>query len=366
MTGDQPCTINLLATQDIYAEGNMATIAATIPINISLTPGVMENVFVGVDCSPEEIHIYTDLFKEFCDVFAWSYEEIPGIDPKIVEHEITMYLDAKPVQQKLCPVNLRKAAAIKVEVEKLLKAGFIYPIHLTQWVSNPMLVDKKQGTIRVCTDFRDLNKACLKDNYPTPFIDQIIDECASCEAFSFMDGFSRYNQIQIKPEDQHKTAFICSWGTFSYRKMPFGLKNAGATFQRAMSFAFHDLKHIVEAYLDDLASCSRKRKDHPMHLRLIFERCRYFKIHLNPNKCSFCVTSRCLLGFIISTTEIMVYPLKVEAIVQLPPPRTILQLQSHQGKANFLQRFIANYAKITKGFMRLLKKDVPFLWDEAA
>jgi hypothetical protein len=159
-----------------------------------------------------------------------------------------------------------RQAAIKAEVEKLLKAGFIYPIHLTEWVSNPVPVDKKQGTIRVCTDFRDLNKACPKENYPTPFIDQIIDECAGCEAFSFMDGFSGYNQIQIKPEDQHKTTFICPWGTFAYRKMPFGLKNAGATFQRAMSFAFHDLKHIVEAYLDDLASRSRKRKDHPTHL----------------------------------------------------------------------------------------------------
>jgi hypothetical protein len=102
-----------------------------------------------------------------------------------------------------------------------------------------------------------------------------------------------------------------------------------------------------------------------MHLRLIFERCRYFRIRLNPNKCSFCVTSGCLLGFIVSTMGIMVDPLKVEAIVQLPPPRTILQLQSLQGNANFLRRFIANYAEITKCFMRLLKKDVPFLWDEA-
>jgi hypothetical protein len=355
MTGDQSCPINLLATQEIYAEGNMVTITETIPINISRNPGVMENVFIGADCSPEEIQIYTDLFKEFCDVFAWSYEEMPGIDPKIVEHEITTYPDVKPVQQKLRPVNPRKVASIKIEVEKFLKVGFIYPIHLTQWVSNPMLVDKKQGTIRVCTDFRDLNKACPKDNYPTPFIDQIIDECAGCEAFSFMDGFLGYNQIQIKPQYQHKTTFICPWGTFAYRKMPFGLKNVGATFQRAMSFAFHDLKHIVKAYLDDLASRSRKQKDHPMHLRLILEHCRYFRIRLNSNKCRFCVTSGRLLGFIVSTTGIMVDPLKVEAINQLPSPHTILQLLT-----NFLRHFITNYAKITKGFMRLLKKDVPF------
>ena len=92
-------------------------------------------------------------------------------------------------------------------------------------------MDKKQGAIRICTDFRDLNHACPKDNFPTPFIDQILDECAGSKVFSFMDGFSRYNQIQIKPEDQHNTAFICPRGTFAYRKMPFGLKNARATFQ---------------------------------------------------------------------------------------------------------------------------------------
>jgi hypothetical protein len=266
MTGDRSCPINPLATHTVYAEGNMETIAKMIPIDISRTPGIVENVFVGADCSPEEIRIYTDLFKEFHDVFSWSYEEMPGIDPRIVEHEITTYPDAKPVRQKLHLVNPQKEATIKAEVEKLLKVGFIYPIQLTQWVSNPIPVNKKQGTIHVCMDFHDLNKACPKDNFPTPFIDQIVDECAGCEVFSFMDGFSGYNQIQIKPEDQHKTTFICPWGTFSYRKMPFGLKNVGATFQWAMSFSFHDLKHIVEAYLDDLASRSRKRVDHPTHL----------------------------------------------------------------------------------------------------
>jgi hypothetical protein len=115
MTGDRSCPINPLATHEVYAEGNMETIAKTIPINTSRTLGFMENVFVEVDCSPREIQIYTDLFKEFRDFFSWSYEEIPGIDPKIVEHEITTYPDAKPVRQKLHLVNPRKAATIKVE-----------------------------------------------------------------------------------------------------------------------------------------------------------------------------------------------------------------------------------------------------------
>lgn len=132
-------------------------------------------------------------------------------------------------------------------------------------------MEKNQGTIRVCIDFRDLNKACPKENYPTPFIDQIIDECAGNENFSFMDEFSGYNQITIRQEDQHKTTFIFPWGTFAYKKMPFSLKNVGATFQQAMSYAFHDIKHIIEAYLDDLAASSGKRINHPKHLQLVFE-----------------------------------------------------------------------------------------------
>ena len=153
-------------------------------------------------------------------------------------------------------------------------------------------------------------------------------------------------------------------GPLRIRKYPFGLKNAGATFQRAMNFAFHDIKAIVEPYLDDLPAHSRKRIQHPDHLRLIFERCRYYKIRLNPHKCVFCVESGRLLGFIVSSRGIQVDPLKVEAIVNLPPPRTLRQLQSLQGKSNFLRRFIVNYGKITKGFMRLLKQDTPFVWDE--
>jgi hypothetical protein len=121
--------------------------------------------------------------------------------------------------------------------------------------------------------------------------------------------------------------FIYPWGTFTYMKIPFGLKNVGATFQQTMSFSFHDLKHIVDAYIYDLASCSHKRSDHPAHLRFIFERCRYYHILLNINNYSFCVTSGRLLRFIVSTKGIMVNLLKVEAIVQFPPLSTIPQLQ---------------------------------------
>ena len=135
-----------------------------------------------------------------CDIFAWSYEEILGIDPRIIEHEITTYPDAKMVRQKLRPINPRKATAIKAKVKKLLKVYFIYPVHLTQWMSKPVPVNKKQGTIHVCMDFHDLNKACPKDNFPTPFIDQIVDECIGCEVFSFLDGFRDITRFRSNPK----------------------------------------------------------------------------------------------------------------------------------------------------------------------
>ena len=182
--------------------------------------------------------------------------------------------------------------------------------------------------------------------------------------FPLWMAFSDIIRIQIKPEDQHKTAFIFPWGTFAYRKMPFGLKNAGATFQRAMTLIFHDLKSIIEVFLDDLAAHSRMRMRHPYHLRLVFERCQNYLVRLNPHKCIFCVKLGRLLGFIIYKEHIRVNPLKVEEIHHLSPLKNIRHLQCLQGMENFLQRFVVNFANLTRGFMRLLKKDTPFYWDQ--
>jgi hypothetical protein len=216
-----PSTVVVISTvpksaHDVFAEGNLSNISPMIPIDISIKPGIVKNVHIGASCSPDEIVTYTSLFKEFHDIFTWSYKEMSGIDPEIVIHEIKTYPDAKPIRKRLHPVHPCKFVAIKLEVEKLLKAGFIYPVALTEWVSNPVSIDKKGGTIRVCVDYRDINKACLKDNFPTPFVDQIVDDCAGSEIFSLMDGFSSYNQINIAPGDQHKTTFIFPWGTFAY------------------------------------------------------------------------------------------------------------------------------------------------------
>jgi hypothetical protein len=155
---------------------------------------------------------------------------------------------------------------------------------------------------------------------PPPFINQIIDDYAGHKALSFMDGFSGYNQIQIHPADQYKTAFITLWGTFSYCVMPFVFKNAGATFQQAMTYIFHDLATIILAYLNDLTAQSKKCTQHLDDLRIIFQRCCQYNICLNPLKCVFYVTAGSLLGFIVSQSSITVDPLKVKDITEIPPP----------------------------------------------
>jgi hypothetical protein len=309
---------------------------------------------------------YKAIFQDFCDVFSWSYEEMSGIDPDITVHEIKTYPDAKPIRKRLRSVHPRKSTAIKLEVEKILNVGFIYPVALTDWVSNLVTVNKKQGAICVCANYRDINKYFPKDNYPTPFIDHIIDNCAEREIFSLIDCFSDYTQINIFPVDQHETNFICPWGNFAYHKLPFGLNNTGVTFQRAIYYYFHDINHIVQSYLDDLLVHSMRHQDHPAYLRAIFLYFRYYHICLNPYTCFFCVESSWLLGFIMSLHGIRVDPLKVEAILNLPRPSTLLQLQSLQGKENVFHRFIPNYVELTEVFTQLLKKGYKFVWDDTA
>jgi hypothetical protein len=291
----------LESTNDVLYEGNLSKISLTIPFNISIKPGVVENVHIEASCSTNEVVTYKSLFQEFRDIFVWIYEEMPGIDSDIVVHEIKTYPNAKPVRQRIFPVHPHKAATIKLEVKKLLKASFIYPVALTDWVSNLVLVNKKQGMIHVCVDYRDIKKYFPMDIFPTPFIDQIVDDCAGSEIFSLMDSFLGYNQINILPVDQHKISFIFPWGTFAYRKLPFGLKNVGATFQRAMSYAFHDIKHTVKSYLDDLPAHSMHHSDHLAHLQAIFLHCRFYHILLKPTQIYLLFGARLVITKISST-----------------------------------------------------------------
>ena len=168
-----------------------------------------------------------------------------------------------------------------------------------EWLANVIPVPKKDGKVRVCVDFRDLNNANPKDYFPLSHIDMLVDNTAGHPMLSFMDGFSRYNQILMSPKDMEKTFFITEWGTYCYRVMPFVLKNAGATYQRASTTLFHDMMHRdVEVYVDDMIVKSRDKEDHLAALQRFFERTRQFRLRSNLKKCTYGVTSGKLLGHI--------------------------------------------------------------------
>ncbi|XP_073019399.1 uncharacterized protein [Primulina eburnea] len=214
------------------------------------------------------------MLKEYKNCFAWSYDDMPGLDRKLVEHRLLLKEGFKPFQQPSRRMSKEVELKVKEEDEKLLKVKFIKPIRYTKWLSNIVPVMKKNGKVRICIDFRDLNCATPKDVYVMPIPDMLIDSVARNELLSFMDGFSGYNQIKIAEADTHKTEFRCpgAVGTFEWLVMPFGLKNAGATYQRAMNSIFHDMiGHHIEVYKDDIVVKSKQAADHIEHLRKSFQ-----------------------------------------------------------------------------------------------
>jgi hypothetical protein len=172
------------------------------------------------------------------EVFAWSHEDMPGISLEEIVHVLNVNPGAKPVKQKRRKFAPERVEAITVEVEKLLKAQFIEEVHYPEWLANVVLVKKSNGKWRMCVDFTDLNKACPKDSFPLPRIDALVDSTSGYGLLSFMDAFSEYNQILMHPQDREKTAFITDRGLYCYKVMPFGLKNAGATYQRLVNKMF--------------------------------------------------------------------------------------------------------------------------------
>uniref|UniRef100_A0A2N9FVD9 Integrase catalytic domain-containing protein n=1 Tax=Fagus sylvatica TaxID=28930 RepID=A0A2N9FVD9_FAGSY len=269
----------------------------------------------------------------------------------------------KPVVQPARTFHTEVEAQITQEVKKLLAAGFIKPIQHPRWLSNIVPVKKKNGQIRCCVDFRNLNKACPKDEFPLPNMDLLIDSAAGSTMFSFMDGFSGYNQIRMSPRDAEKTAFRTPIGNFYYTVMPFGLKNAGATYQRTMTAMFHDMIHQeIEDYVDDIVVKSKKREDHVEILRKVFERCRLYKLKMNPLKCAFGVSAGKFLGFLVHNHGIDVDPAKASAIATMKPPTSHKELKSFLGRLSYIRRFIPCLAAVTSTFSHLLKKGVSFNW----
>jgi hypothetical protein len=249
------------------------------------------------------------------------------------------------------------------EVKKLLDAQIIIPLRYSEWIANLVPVRKKNGEIKLCVDFRNLNRCSRKDNYPLPKMEHILQRVTGSARMSMIDGFSGYNQIYVFPEDREKTTFTTPWGTFMYAKMPFGLMNAGETFQRAMDIAFIGEKYkFVVIYLDDITMFSKSDQEHYQHLEKVFLKCRKFGLSLNPKKSLFSMKEGKLLGHIVSAEGVKIDPSRVEAIKTLSLPRSKKEIQSFLGKINFLRRFISNFVELVKFITSMLRKGNEVKW----
>ena len=222
---------DILEALERQDEGSKPNIEELEVVNLADEGEEPKEVKIGTCSTIEQKEALIALLREFHEIFAWSYQDMPGLDTDIVVHKIPLNPECKPVKQALRWMKSEVILKIKEEVEKQLKAGFLSTVTYSDWVANIVPVLKKDGKVRICVDYQDLNRASPKDNFPLPHIDTLINNTATNAMFSFMDGFSGYNQIKMAEEDKSKTAFVTHWGTFVYDVMPFGLKNAGATYQ---------------------------------------------------------------------------------------------------------------------------------------
>ncbi|KAK1681730.1 hypothetical protein QYE76_042578 [Lolium multiflorum] len=308
-------------------------------------------VIISSKLSEIEEERLLEILKKHRGAIGYTLDDLKGISPSICQHAINMEDDAKPVvehQRRLIP---KMKEVVRNEVLKLLEAGIIYPIADSRWVSPVHCVPKKGGITvvpndndelipqrivvgyRMCIDFRKVNKVTKKDHYPLPFIDQMLERLSKNTHFCFLDGYSGFSQIAVKAKDQEKTTFTCPYGTYAYRRMPFGLCNAPATFQRCMSAIFHGF-------------CES-----------IVERCEETNLVLNWEKCHFMVNEGIVLGHKISERGIEVDRAKVEAIEKMPYPRDVKGIRSVLGHVGFYRRFIKDFSKISKPLTNLLQKD---------
>ncbi|GJT41586.1 reverse transcriptase domain-containing protein [Tanacetum coccineum] len=302
--------------------------------------------------------------------------------PPLPPHELKVGTNKLPVIIAKDLKDEEKATLIK-EVLKLLDAGLIYPISDSPWVSPVHCVPKKGGfTVveneeneliptrlvtgwRVCIDYQKLNDATRKDHFPLPFMDQMLERLAGNEYYCFLDGFSGYFQIPIDPQDQEKTTFTCPYGTFAYRRMPFGLCNAPGTFQRCMMAIFHDMiEKTMEVFMDDFSVFGNSFGTCLSHLDKMLKRCEDTNLCLNWEKSHFMVKEGIVLGHKISKNGIEVDKAKVDVIAKLPHPTTVKGIRSFLGHAGFYRRFIQDFSKIARPMTRLLEKDTPFFFSK--
>ena len=322
------------------------------------------------------------VLRDHKQALGWSLADLKGIRPSMCMHRILLEDGHKPSVEAQRRLNPTMKEVVRKEVLKWLDTGVIYPISDSAWVSPVQVVPKKGGTTviktennillpsrtvtgwRICIDYRKLNKATRKDHFPLPFLDQMLDRLAGYEYYCFLDGYSGYNQIAIAPEDQEKTTFTCPYGTFAFRRMPFGLCNAPGTFQRCMMAIFSDMvEKTIEIFMDDFSVMGNSFDNCLANLRAVLARCEETNLVLNWEKCHFMVQEGIVLGHRISARGIEVDKAKIEAIEKLPPPSSVKGIRSFLGHAGFYRRFIKDFSQIAKPLSNLLVQGIPFEFD---
>jgi hypothetical protein len=300
------------------------------------------------------------------DVFAWSANDLCGVNRDVIEHSLNVDPSFRPRKQRLRKMSDDKAEGARNEVKRLLSVGVIREVKYPEWLANTVMVKKANGKWRMCIDFTDLNKACPKDEFPLPRIDSLVDAAASSELMSLLDCYSGYHQIWMKKEDEPKISFITPSGTYCYLRMPEGLKNAGGSFSRMTVKVLHSLiGRNVLTYVDDIILKSTKQENHITDLQETFANFRQAGLKLNPEKCVFRVKKGKFLGCLVSTKGIDANPNKIEAILRMEPPSTKKGAQRLTGRLASLNRFISRSAERNLPFFEVLKSAEVFQWGSA-
>ncbi|KAM1321565.1 hypothetical protein ACFX2F_014626 [Malus domestica] len=336
-------------------------------------------VIISSTLTAQEEDKLVRVLREYKTAIGWTLANIKEISPTTCMHRILLEEGSKTSREAQRRLNPPMMEVVKKEIIKLLDCGVIYPISDSRWVSHVQCVPKKSGVTvvtnaenklvptriqtgwRVCIDCRKLNATTRKDHFPLPFIDQMLERLAGYAFYCFLDGYSGYNQIVIIPENQEKTNFTCPFGTFSYRRMPFGLCNAPATFQRCMMSIFSDyVEKIIEVFMDDFSVFGDSFDGCLHNLSLILKRCVETNLVLNWEKCHFMVKQGIVLGHIISEKGMEVDKSKIDLVRHLPSPTSVREVRSFLGHTGFYRRFIKDFSKVSQPLCRLLQKDVAF------
>ena len=329
---------------------------------VSLDDDPEHLAYIGSKLAEDLKSLLTHFLRQNKDVFAWKQADMGGIDPTVITHRLNVSPSFKPIKQKRRSFAPERQKAINEEVGKLLQAGAIREEEYPEWLANIVLVKKANDKWRLCIDFTDINRACLKDSFPLPRIDLIVDATAGHELLSFMYAFSGYNQISMDPYDQEKTSFVTAQGIYCYRVMPFGLKNAGATYQRLVNRMFQkQIGTTMEVYIDDMLVKSTTAELHIAHLSEEFQILRNYNMKLNPAKCTFGVSAEKFLGFIVNHRGIEANPDKIKVVLDMPSPSSIKVVQRLTGRTAALSRFVSRASDKCQPFFQVPKK--AFQWD---